>query len=175
MASREYALIKFARIVGNENDISLSPSLSSIETNITSRVKNPLGKYAFFPLLSSKRRGKMRERGSRLAKRGSRKREREREKFERVMARGGMTNQLLVVQLQGPTHSTDITGTITFRPLHLRRGAKGRGDEKLHDARLRIRPPATNRPSPPPPSLEIKRAETRKDTRSFPARNYPSE
>lgn len=86
-----------------------------------------------------------------------------------------MTNQLLVVQLQGPTHSTDITGTITFRPLHLRRGAKGRGDEKLHDARLRIRPPATNRPSPPPPSLEIKRAETRKDTRSFPARNYPSE
>ena len=65
------------------------------------------------------------------------------------MARGGMTNQLLVVQLQGPTHSTDITGTITFRPLHLRRGAKGRGDEKLHDARLRIRPPATNRPSPP--------------------------
>lgn len=84
----------------------------------------------------------------------------ERSEVWRSNGTGGMTNQLLVVQL-GPHTAPILPGTITFRPLHLCRGKEAREREKergecreeSHDARLQIRLLAMTSPQP----VEIER------------------
>lgn len=80
-------------------------------------------------------------------------REREREKFEGVMVRGGYDQSITSSATRAPHTAPILPGPLPFARYTFAAAQGGRGDEKLHDARLQIRPPATGRPSlPSPPS-----------------------
>lgn len=101
------------------------------------------------PLSSTRERERVEKRENLEAAKGGREREREREKFEGVMVRGGYDQSITSSATRAPHTAPILPGPLPFARYTFAAARGGRGDEKLHDARLQIRPPATGRPSLP--------------------------